>query len=93
MFGAINIVRSSDTKVYSSHEITFHRVGSWDFGKDFAKNVLIFGVGNSFSSQTDNCKNNFLVLRGGDTFGINGSFGASEKQSVLILVKQSKILL
>ena len=79
--------------MYSSHGVTFDGVGSWDFGKDFARNLLIFDVGNSFSSQTDNCKNYFLVLRGGNTFGINESFGASEKQLVLIVVKQSKILL
>ena len=93
LFGSINIVKSSDKKVYRSHGRTFDGVGSWDFGKDFARYLLIFGVGNSFSSHTDNRKNNFLVLRGGDTFGINGSFGASEKQSVLALLKQSKILL
>ena len=37
-------------------------------------------------SHDDNCKNNFLVIDEGDTFGINGSFGAP----VLILVKQRK---
>ena len=37
-------------------------------------------------SHDDNHKNNFLVLDDGDTFGINGSFGAP----VLILVKQRK---
>ena len=37
-----------------------------------------FGVDNSSSSHTDNCKNNFLVLGEGPTYGINGSF---EKKS------------
>ena len=32
------------------------------------------------SSHTDNLKNNSLGLREGDTFGINGSFGAPEKK-------------
>ena len=37
------------------------------------------GVGNSSSCHTHNLKNNFLILGEGSTFGINGSFGASEK--------------
>ena len=42
-------------------------------------NAIFFGVGNSWSSHYDNCKNNFL-LGEGDTFGINGSFGAPDKK-------------
>ena len=34
---------------------------------------------NSSSSHSNNRKNNFLVLAEGDTFGINGNFGAPEK--------------
>ena len=41
--------------------------------------MMIFGVGNSWSSHSDNCKNSFL-LGEGDTFGINGSFGAPDKK-------------
>ena len=33
------------------------------FGDDFASNVAIFDVDNGSLSQTDNRKNNFLVLR------------------------------
>ena len=35
---------------------------------------------NSSSSHTDNCKNNFWILRKGPTYGINGSFGSPEKK-------------
>ena len=45
--------------------------------------VIIFGVDNSSSSHADNLKHE------GDTFGINGSFGAPEKCFMLILVKQT----
>ena len=41
--------------------------------------LVIFDVDNSSSSHTDNRKNDFLVLDEGDTFGINGSFGAPGK--------------
>ena len=44
------------------------------------RNVTIFGVANSSSSHTDNCKNNFLVLGEGPTDDINDSIGAAEKK-------------
>ena len=53
----------------------------WSFGNDSAKYVIIFGFDNSSSCRTNNLKNNFLILAEDLTFGINGSFGASEKQS------------
>ena len=39
---------------------------------------MTFGVDNSSSSHIDNLKSDFLVLGEGDTFGINGSYGAPE---------------
>ena len=42
-------------------------------------NNIIFGVNSSWS-HGNNLKNNFLVLGEGDTFGINGSFGATRKK-------------
>ena len=45
----------------------------------FARNVMIFGADNSLSSHTDNLIKDFLILSEGDTFRINGSFGAPEK--------------
>ena len=65
--------------VYSSYGIEFDGKGSWSFGNDYTRNVVIFGVDNSSSSHTDNQKNNFLILSEGDTFGINGRFGTPEK--------------
>ena len=60
-----------------------------------ARNVVIFGIDNSSSSLSDNCRNNFLILGEGPTSDNNGSFGSPEKKSlVLILVKETqKILL
>ena len=54
--------------------------GSWSFGNDFSRYVLIFGIDNSSSSHTNNPKNNFLVLAEGPTQGINDSTGAAEKK-------------
>ena len=66
--------------MYSDNGIVFDGKDSWSFNDDFARNAIIFGVDNSPSSRTDNLKNDFLILGEGDTFGINGSFGASEKK-------------
>ena len=46
----------------NGYRIAFNEDGSWSFGNEFAKNVVIFGVDNSLSSHNDNQKNNFLVL-------------------------------
>ena len=80
--GAASIVKNSDKEkyVYSGYGIAFDGKGEWSFGNDYARNLIIFGVYNSSSSHADNLKNNFLVLGEGDTFGINGSFGAPEKK-------------
>ena len=50
----------------------------WSFRNGLAKNVTIFGVDNTSSSQTDNGKK-FLVLSEGPIEGINDSIGATEK--------------
>ena len=81
-FGATNIVKNSDKEkhIYSGYGITFDSAGSWSFDNDFAGNVIIFGIANSSSSHSDNRKNNFLILGGAPTYGINGSFGSPEKK-------------
>ena len=78
--------------MYSGYRIAFDGAGSWSFGNDFAGNVVIFGIDNSSSSHSDNCKNNFLILDERDTFGINGSFGAlaTNQESKQIWTGQNK---
>ena len=92
MFGATNIVKNSDKGkyVYSEFDITFDNAGSWSFDNDFAGSAIVFGVDNSSSSHSDNFKNNFLVLGEGTTYGINGSFGSTEKILLLNLLKQAQ---
>ena len=65
--------------MYSGYKIAFDSAGSWSFNNDIVRNVIIFGVDNSLSSDADDRNNNFLVLGEGPTFGINGSFGSSKK--------------
>ena len=45
-------------------EEAFDGIGSRSFGYHFTRNVTIFGVDNSSSTQTDNRKNNILVIGG-----------------------------
>ena len=54
--------------MYSGYRIASDGTGSWNFGNDFAKNIVIFDVDNSASSHTDNRKNNFLALGEGPTW-------------------------
>ena len=77
LFGATNIAKNSSKEkwVCSGYGMAFDGAGSWSFGNDNARNVVIFGADNSLSSHTDNYKNNFLKLGEGPTYGINGSFG------------------
>ena len=62
-------------------EYHFGGKGEWNFGNDFASNVIIFGVDNSSSTQTDTDENNVLTLSEDPTYGINGSIenGSSPK--------------
>ena len=73
-----NVVKNSNKEkhVYSDYRIAFE----WSFGNDYARNITIFGVDASLLSHADNLENNFLVPGEGNTFGINGSFGAPEKK-------------
>ena len=81
MSGATNINKSCDKSkyVYRGYTIAIHGLGLWRFGKNFARNVTISGIDNSYSLHTDNCKNIFLVLGERSTDDINGSIGAAEK--------------
>ena len=67
--------------MYSGYGIAFDGKYEWNFGNVSASCVTIFGVDNSSSSHTDNCKNGFLVLSWGDAFHINRRFDTLEKKS------------
>ena len=83
----ISAVKSKFT--YNGQRIAFDGEGSWGFGNDFARNVIVFDVDNSSSFHTNNRKNNVLVLGEGPIYGsISGSIGATEKKLVLTLVKK-----
>ena len=94
LFGATSIVKNNDKEkyVYSDYRVTFNSAGSWSFDDGTTRNVIIFGVANSSSSHSDNCKNDLLILSEGQTFGINESFASPEKRFSINLMKQTKNL-
>ena len=53
-----NIVKNNDREkyAYSDYGIAFDGKGEWNFGNEFAKIIVIFGVDNSSSSHSDNRK-------------------------------------
>ena len=63
-------------QMYNGQGIAFVGKGYWNFDNDNARNIIVFGVGNSSSSHIDNAKNSFLE---GPTEVINGSVGPAEK--------------
>ena len=89
LFGIFKLTRNADKGkfTYNGRAIAFDEKGYWSFHNDTARNVVIFGVGNSSSSHFDNPKNNFLALGDGPTEGINGSVGSAGKKIVFTLVK------
>ena len=48
--------------MYSGYGIVFDGKGEWSFGRDYARNIVIFGVDTSLLSHIDNRKNKLLVF-------------------------------
>ena len=92
LFRATNIVKNSDKEkcVCSGYGITFDSAGSWSFGNDFARNVIIFDVDNSSLFHCDNRKNNFSILSEDPTYG-NRSFRSPEKKFSINFTKANII--
>ena len=53
VYGTIKLVRNriKSEFIYNGQGIALDGDGSWSFGNDFARNVVIFGVDNSSSSH------------------------------------------
>ena len=81
LFGSTDEVKYSDKEkyVYSGYGATFDSGSSCSFNNEIARNVIIFDVDNSSSCHSENRRKNFLILGEGPTYGIKGSFGATEK--------------
>ena len=91
LFGTVKLVRNAikNKFTYNGWGITFDGEGSWSFGNGCARNVLIFGIDSTSSSQTDTWKNNFLILGEGPADSINDSTGAVKKKSLVKQIQNS----
>lgn len=89
LFGTVKLVRTAvkSKSIYNGQEIAFDGEGLQIYGKDFAKNVAIFGVDKTLSSHTDNQRNNFLLIGEVPTDGVNDSTDAAEKRFSIIFSK------
>ena len=69
MLGTVKLTRNADKSkfTYNGQGIAFDGKDYWIFDNYIARNIAIFGVGNSSSSHIDNPKHNFLVLGEGPT--------------------------
>ena len=78
LFGATNKVNNKDKEnnVFSGYKIAFDGKGQLSFENYYARSVIIFCVDNNWSSHADNLMHDLLLWGEGDTFGINGFFGA-----------------
>ena len=58
MFGTIKLVKNAIKSRFNQNGrgTVFNGEGSWSFDNDFARNVVIFGVDNNSSSDTDDGK-------------------------------------
>ena len=74
--------------MYRDYGIAFDGKGGWNFGHDFARDVIIFGADNSSSFHSGNWENNILVLGEGPTYDITKALRHQYKSLVLDLVKQ-----
>ena len=81
-------MKNSDKEKYvnSGYGIRFDSGGFWSFRNENARNFIIFGVDNSSSSHSDNCKNTFLIL----PLELTEALAHQRKSSVLVLVKQTR---
>ena len=87
---AISLKNSDKSKfVCNGYGLAFDDASTCSFKKDFARNVVIFGVCNSSLSPDDNRRNKCLVLIE-ELTNINGSVCTVKKSLVLILVKQKQ---
>ena len=72
MFGAVKLIKHIDIDLYkySGYGIGFDRKVFFSIGEEVGRNVIIFGVYMSSSSDIDNKKKDILILGKGPTQGI-----------------------
>ena len=96
LFGAVSLTKNAgiDKYGYSGHGIGFDRHGSFSFsGTGLGRNVIIFGVDTSSSTNIDNRKKDISTLGKGPTQGLEHTLSTEKMYSINFTVTGKKICL
>ena len=96
LFGAVTLTKNADIEKYgySGYGIGFHRRSSFSFPSvRFGQNVLILGVDMSSSAHIDNEKKDILVIRNGQTQGLERTLSAEKMYSINFTVTRKNFCL
>ena len=96
LFGAVILTKNADIDKYgySSYGTEFDRRARFSFlGVEFGQNVLIFGIGMSFSAHIDNKKKEILVLGISPTQGLEHTLTTEKMYSINFTVTKKKFCL
>ena len=92
LFGAVKLTKNADIDKYEycSYGIGFDRHGSFSFGNEVCKNVIIFAVGICSSTKIDNREKVILTLEKGPTQGLEHTLSADKLYSINFTEKKNK---
>ena len=96
LFGAVSLTKNAgiDKYGYSGHGIGFDRHGSFSFsGTGLGRNVIIFRVDTSSSTNIDNRKKDISTLGKGPTQGLEHTLSTEKMYSINFTVTGKKICL
>ena len=95
LFGAAKLTKHVDINQYkySGYVIGFDRKGSYSIGNEVGRNVIIFGVDMSSSPDTDNKKEDILILGKGPTQGLEHRLSAEKLYSINFNKENTKFCL
>ena len=95
IFGAVKLTKNLDIDKYgySGYGIGFDRHGSFSFGNGIGRNVIIFRVDMSSSTNIDNRKKDIWILGKGPTQGLQHTLSAETLYSINFTEKKTKNLI
>ena len=94
LFGAIKLTKNVDFDKYkySAYGIGFDAVGVFTLfnGKEFGKNLIIFGADMSSSEHVNNRENDIVILGKGPTQGLDNTILTTKKEYAIDCSEQQK---
>ena len=96
LFGAVTLTKNADNNadIHSAYGIEFDRHEIFSFpGTGLGRNVRIFGVDMSSSTNVDNRKKHILILSKGPTQGLEHTLSAEKMHSINFTEHDKKLCL